>query len=1114
MKFSDYFNVVIQSEAQDYLDQQGVKVLNINRPNSTQPDAQFLTQIEFHVRGTQYYKTQVIQKTSNLFELRCNCELFKSGYYCKHALASFLKLTQDNLIEGVSYAEAELAQHPLIHVLLEAPTTTSTETSATESSTSENSEKDAFDWKLQIQSLRHKSFEAQKALNAPAPEKPKEFVQKAVHFAVDITKTLEQKKIILKFYIQEYLLSGVMGLLKPAEISQNQIKNFANQAERDLLWEVLGHTELHSSYNSAASFYRGVESISLNYEFALEELRNISRQQKLLFFKKNDPFAMSSRARKNEVTPYSFAEYVWQYKLMLKKIDSSYFLLGLFTDHKDVKRAHTCLGMIDQMIFFEEFMALTDIQDKTWYELFTKTREIEIPESEIDAFLEFYFADKNTPPIDLPEDLHFTHRESFEPQVFLSLSGFKESSLLQAHLYFIYEENTVPAHNPSSVIYDIKKRQKIQRNLEFEKSILEKFKSLEPRNPKDFMRGQLDADGVFTEKALSSVVEKAASWGWQLEVHKRKVQVGGPYKMNISSGMDWFDVQAEFQFDQLSMSLPQLIQNIKSGEKLITLKDGSLGLIPNEWINKLAPLTEMAQKTENGLRLNKVQALFLSSSFEENETEFVQADRKFNQMRKLVSELQNIKAKDPGEDFQGKLRTYQKKGLGWLSLISEYELGGILADDMGLGKTIQILSLLASQPRHKAANKKSKKCGHLIVAPKSLIFNWTKESEKFTPHFKILNFTGTKRQEYVDDLHRYDIILTTYQSLRQDIEILKHLEFNFFILDEAHYIKNPDAQASIACKQIQAQKKISLTGTPVENSLNDLFSILSVVTPGLIKPEHAQKWSFETDRENLSQLSRALRPFILRRTKEAVLKDLPEKSEQILYCELSSTEKAKYDELKAFYWNQLNGKLKEKGLAQSKIEVLEALLRLRQAACHQGLLSDKYREASSSKFDLLLEQLQSVIQDGHKALIFSQFTSLLELFKNQLEQKNISYEYLDGQTSDRQERVERFQKDESIKVFLLSLKAGGVGLNLTSADYVFILDPWWNPAAEAQAIDRAHRIGQNRKVFAYKIIAKDTVEEKILELQKTKKELAKSVISDEKSVLKSLKFEDLQALFN
>jgi SNF2 family DNA or RNA helicase len=404
-----------------------------------------------------------------------------------------------------------------------------------------------------------------------------------------------------------------------------------------------------------------------------------------------------------------------------------------------------------------------------------------------------------------------------------------------------------------------------------------------------------------------------------------------------------------------------------------------------------------------------------------------------------------------------------------------------------------------------------------VLAPKSLIYNWQAESEKFTTHLKTLIYSGADRHAHTKNFEDYDLLITTYQTLRNDVAHFQNINFDFLILDEAHFVKNSQSQINIAAKTLKARKRFALTGTPVENSLMDLFSILSIVTPGLVSETLAQKWVKQSDQETLSKLAKALHPFILRRTKEQVLKDLPEKSEQVLYCELSEQERRKYDELKAYYWSHLSEKFEQKGLNRSKIEVLEALLRLRQAACHQGLLNQTDTPAAnftSSKFELLLEQLESIIHDGHKVLVFSQFTSLLALLKTELNKKHIPFEYLDGQTQDRAERVQNFQSNPNIPLFLLSLKAGGVGLNLTAADYVFILDPWWNPAAEAQAIDRTHRIGQTKKVFAYKIIAKDTVEEKILDLQKRKKEIAKAIISEDAGLLKSMELEDLRELFN
>ena len=445
-----------------------------------------------------------------------------------------------------------------------------------------------------------------------------------------------------------------------------------------------------------------------------------------------------------------------------------------------------------------------------------------------------------------------------------------------------------------------------------------------------------------------------------------------------------------------------------------------------------------------------------------------------------------------------------------MHILSENALGGILADDMGLGKTIQMLAVFSIF----TSMKDKPKIPSLVVAPKSLVFNWRNEFEKFTPKLKVLTYFGNDRKEQIKEFSKYDVLLTTYHTLRNDIESLKDVPFYFYILDEAQNIKNPRSQLTLSTKLIKSEKKFALTGTPIENSIGDLVSILSVVNPGLITESLGQKMLKLTEPDDLKRFSKALAPFILRRTKEQVLKDLPSKTEQVLYCELSDEERAKYNEIKNYYWQKLNNKIKDNGIKNSKIEILGALLRLRQISCHMGLVDKSKLGEPSAKFDLLVDQIQTLINEGHMALVFSSFTSLLKILSQQLREKNIQFEYLDGQTKDRAERVNNFQTNEQISLFLLSLKAGGVGLNLTSADYVFIIDPWWNPAAESQAIDRCYRIGQTKSVFAYKLIAKNTVEEKILKLQERKKILAENIINSDANILKELSMDDLSDLFS
>ena len=460
-------------------------------------------------------------------------------------------------------------------------------------------------------------------------------------------------------------------------------------------------------------------------------------------------------------------------------------------------------------------------------------------------------------------------------------------------------------------------------------------------------------------------------------------------------------------------------------------------------------------------------------------------------------------------------RRYQRDGLGWFSFLREFDFGGCLADDMGLGKTVQVLALLQSRKDHRSGDQHRPS---LAIVPKSLVFNWSDEASRFCPQLRVLNYTGASRKEDLENIHQADLVLTTYGTLRRDIVELKEYEFDYVILDEAQAIKNHQSQAAKACRLLRGEHRLAMSGTPIENHLGELWSLFEFLNPGMLGSSSAfQVLSREArkgDQDSLQLLSQALRPFILRRTKEQVLDDLPEKVEKTLSCELTGTQRKQYDELRSYYRAHLNKEIKKNGLNKSKFHVLEALLRLRQAACHPGLIDEAKVDDISAKQEMLLEQIHNVIAEGHKALVFSQFTSLLAIMRRQLDKDEIIYEYLDGKTRKRESAVKRFQSDPDCKLFLISLKAGGHGLNLTAADYVFILDPWWNPAVEAQAIDRAHRIGQKRKVFAYRLICRDTVEEKIVRLQNEKRELADAIVGANESMMRSLSADDLQILLS
>ncbi|MGH9887142.1 MAG: DEAD/DEAH box helicase, partial [bacterium] len=576
------------------------------------------------------------------------------------------------------------------------------------------------------------------------------------------------------------------------------------------------------------------------------------------------------------------------------------------------------------------------------------------------------------------------------------------------------------------------------------------------------------------------------------------------------SGVDWFDLEGTAEFGEQSVPLPRLLQALRSGKRTVTLDDGTIGMIPEDWASRYGLLATMTPGTGDLVRFSAAQVGLLDALLAVQPQTDV--DEVFRAARERLAGFSGLEPMAAPPGFLGRLRSYQRAGLGWLHFLRGLGFGGCLADDMGLGKTIQVLALLQSlrdlrEPG--AATKPS-----LVVVPRSLIFNWKAEAARFTPELRVVDHTGVGRARTAAPFGEADLVLTTYGTLRRDALLLKDVRFDTVVLDEAQAVKNPGTEAAKAVRLLKADHRLALSGTPVENHLGELVSLFDFLNPGMLGRLGALRGSVDLDEEARKVLAHALRPFILRRTKEQVIRDLPAKTEQTLHCELEAEQRALYDELRAHYRESLLAHVDREGLARSKMHVLEALLRLRQAACHPGLIDKKRAGAPSAKVDALMPALDEVVAEGHKALVFSQFTSVLALVRTRLDAAGITYETLDGRTRDRAARVDRFQGDPACPVFLVSLKAGGLGLNLTAADYVFLLDPWWNPAVEAQAVDRAHRLGQRRPVFAYRLIARDTVEEKIVQLQASKRALADAIITADGGLLRKLKREDLELLLS
>lgn len=617
-----------------------------------------------------------------------------------------------------------------------------------------------------------------------------------------------------------------------------------------------------------------------------------------------------------------------------------------------------------------------------------------------------------------------------------------------------------------------------------------------------------------SQKELLPTITDLMQSGWRVELSQKRVKASSSFHLQVKSGVDWFDLDGQLKFGDQQLELPQILQRIQNGN-LVQLNDGSMGVLPEGWWKKFASLLQLGQTQNQNkkLRFRKSQGLLLDVLLDEQDTTTLDAG--FLKFRQQINRFQGIEPSEPADSFQGKLRPYQQEGLSWLNFLQEFELGGCLADDMGLGKTVQVLALLDNIRQTLKKSRKRRKPS-LLVVPKSLLFNWQAEATRFAPQLKVLQYHGTDRATHREQIKQSDLIITTYGTMRSDIDFFRQTQFHYVILDEAQAIKNSGSLTATACRLLTAKHRLALTGTPIENRLSDLGSILEFLNPGLLGTgsAFANLGGQASSPEVLQQINRALRPIMLRRTKEQVLKDLPAKTESIIFCEIDTKQRQIYDQVKKYYQQSLAKKVASGNVFQAKTHVLEALLRLRQIACHPGLVDPVHQRVKAAKLELLDESLQSAMAEGHKVLVFSQFTSLLAIVRKHLDKQKIVYEYLDGKTDDRQGCVTRFNEDPKVSVFLISLKAGGHGLNLTSADYVYILDPWWNPAVESQAIDRAHRIGQTKPVFAYRLIAKDTVEEKIIQLQASKRQLAEAVITADTSLMKSLSLDDLQMLLS
>ncbi len=578
-------------------------------------------------------------------------------------------------------------------------------------------------------------------------------------------------------------------------------------------------------------------------------------------------------------------------------------------------------------------------------------------------------------------------------------------------------------------------------------------------------------------------------------------------QLDIEEKRDWFDINAIVVFGEFKIPFIRFRSYILGNKKEFVLPNGQVAVIPDAWFSKYSELFENVElDLEEVPRLRK-QFVGLVSSLQTEGIATTMMSRKLASLQ----DFKEIGEYELPQHFEGELRAYQKAGYDWLNFLKDFRFGGCLADDMGLGKTVTTLAFL-QKIKEDGAGMPS-----LLVLPTSLIYNWRNEAQKFTPELRVMIHFGINRSKTADAFRFYDLVICSYGVLRMDIDFIKHFKFNYAVLDESQSIKNPTSGVYKAAMELNTQNRLILTGTPLENSTLDLWSQMSFVNPGLLGSLGSFKKKYKTliekrkDEDATSMLFVKIKPFMLRRNKRQVAQDLPEKIESVVYCQMTEEQEKIYEETKSYLRNQIMEMLEKGTLKRSSILVLQGLSKLRQLANNPALLDPNY-SGGSGKDEDVMDMIREVAKDGSKTLVFSQFVKHLTHIGGLLEKEGIPYLYLDGGTTNRMALVDRFQKSDKETVFLISLKAGGVGLNLTAAENVLILDPWWNPAIEAQAIDRAHRIGQTKTVFSYKYITQNTIEEKILELQNQKKQLFEQIIVEEEGFFKSLATDDILSI--
>lgn len=1067
------------------------------------------------VQDSVEYETQLSRDDGQL-KMYCTCDPFQRSGVCKHLWATIVAVQESGLVVGAVRPGnvPPFAADPEPSLLdadiwddedFDEPGDVFNPRSSSSASESSGNGRSAVHVKPRLKPWESKLQELKGKMQTNEPAAPNAGREREIFYEIDVSESRSVGQLVIQTAQRQRRANGQWGKLKPLKLRPGKLDDVEHEDDSKILAYLSGGTPERTNWHAQqAEIQTSVFRYRVPFELSELILPLMCRTGRVRYL---DSHETDQQTLEWDDGP------AWELTMRVAPADDQEWKLeGLLTREGESMAASKAVLLVPGGLVLTQtkIAKLLDYDAFDWVDVLTNDNAVRVPDGEQQELVDSLLDMPTLPRLELPKELQL-EEITCDPKPHLTIQSPRGKrwhlERLQGQVQFDYLETLIPASSSQWALVQREQGRCILRNRDKEDQAWSQLHELGFRRMLDQRRRGHDVE--IAARALGPAVRRLIELGWQVHADGKQVRQPGEFSFRIKSGIDWFELHGDVEFEGQAVSFPELLSALARGDSTIRLADGSLGILPEDWAKKFGLLAGLGTADEDHMRFahNQVALLDALLSAQEN----VERDETFEHIRERFRNFSGIEDASEPKGFEGSLRGYQREGLGWLEFLQEFRLGGCLADDMGLGKTIQVLALLLDRRINQTEPHPS-----LIVVPKSLLFNWHNECTRFTPQLSVLEYTGLDREGLRADFAKNDVILTTYGTLRRDIVHLKDMRFDYVVLDEAQTIKNSSSQVAKASRLLQANHRVALSGTPIENHLGDLWSIFEFLNPGMLgRSSIFKSYTSDSGDDNTRQLlSNALHPFILRRTKRQVASELPDKLEQTIYCDMGTEQQRLYNELRDHYRNSLLGMVQKQGLGKSKMHVLEALLRLRQSACHPALLDKGTDEDSSAKLDVLVPHLQELLTEDHKALVFSQFTSMLSIVRKHLDREGIVYEYLDGQTRDRAERVERFQNDPDCSVFLISLKAGGLGLNLTAADYVFLLDPWWNPAVEAQAIDRAHRVGQTRQVFAYRLICRGTVEEKIAELQNQKRDLADAILEADNNLLKDLSTEDLELLLS